>query len=70
MSNNKIKILSTFSFVALIVAILSFTPNFTAKADGDELIKEIADYKTWKRINKEPIKVEGGFTIDDVSGGG
>jgi hypothetical protein len=70
MLKHRIKILATFSLLALVGAIINFAPGFSVNADGDELIKEIADYKTWTKVNEETIKVKNSFTIDGLSGGG
>lgn len=56
MTNNRIKILAISFFITLVAIMLSFAPNFSTNAEGDGFIKEIADYKTWTKINKEPIK--------------
>ncbi len=70
MTKNKVKVLATSLFIALVGAMLSSVPSFTANADGDEFIKEIADYKTWTKVNKEPIKVKSTFTINGLAGAG
>ncbi len=66
MSKNKIKILATSILFGLVVTILGFAPNFSANAENDEFVKEIADYKTWTKINNEPIRVE--ITLDFSDG--
>jgi hypothetical protein len=58
MPTNKIKILATLGFVTLIASVLIFAPNFSANAEGDEFVKEIANYKNWTKITKEPIVVK------------
>ena len=68
MSNNKIKILAMCSFITLVTAISSFAPNVSVNADGDDFVKEITEYKTWTKINKEPIRVVN-TTLDILAGG-
>lgn len=56
-----------------IVGVLSFVAfvfhnshSFSTSAKGD-VFEEIAKYKTWTRINKEPIKVANQIQIDGAS---
>jgi uncharacterized membrane protein YvbJ len=58
MNRNKIK-LSTIAVVVVLVGIVSnITPQFSSKAEGDEVLSAIVDYKNWTKITKEPVKVE------------
>ena len=65
----KIKLFAVAAFILLTAIVLSSSNRFAASANED-VFREIANYKTWQRINKEPIKVESGFQIDPLSGGG
>ena len=57
----KIKLLTVAGFLILTAIVLSNSRQFTAAANAD-VLPEIVKYKTWQRINKEPIKVR--FTVD------
>jgi hypothetical protein len=63
----KIKLFAVAAFIVLTAVALSGSNRFAASANGD-VFREIANYKTWQRINKEPIN--SGFQIDGASGGG
>lgn len=63
----KIKVFAIGIVLSLVAIVLSNSPVFTSKAESDTVLQQIAAYKTWQRINKEPIKV-GGFQIDGASG--
>ena len=62
----KIKLCAVAVFLLATAIVLSNSRQFTATANAD-VLAEIANYKTWQRINKEPIKV-GGFQIDGAAG--
>lgn len=63
----KIKITAITAVLLLVGIVLSGSQQFSTSAEGD-VFDEIAAYKTWTRITKEPIKV--GFVIDPNAGGG
>lgn len=65
----KIKLFAVAAFVVLTAIVLSSSNRFAASANED-VFREIANYKTWQRINKKPIKVESEFQIDGASGAG
>ncbi len=65
----KIKLFAVAAFIILTAIVLSSSRQFAASANED-IFREIATYKTWQRINKEPIKVESAFQIDGASGAG
>ena len=65
----KIKLCAVVVFLLTTAILLSNSRQFTAAANGDALA-EIANYKTWQRINEKPIKVESSFQVDDNFGGG
>ena len=62
----KIKVFIIASVLCLVTFVLSTSPVFVSSAEGDTVLQQIAGYKTWQRINKEPIKVS--FMIDGASG--
>jgi len=66
MSRIKIKLFAVAGILSLVVIVLGNSPVFVTKAEGDVVLQQIAGYKTWQRINKEPIKV--GFQIDGAGG--
>ncbi len=60
--------------LAVIVIFLSFAGFALTNSEQlitsakTDFVQEIANYKTWSKITKKPIKTE--FTIDNASGGG
>lgn len=63
----KIKLFAVAVFLILTAIVLSYSPARVSKAESDPILQQIAGYKTWQRINKEPILV-GGFQIDGAAG--
>lgn len=63
----KIKVSAIAAVLLLVGIVLSGSQQFSTSAEGD-VFEEIASYKTWSKITREPIKV--GFTIDGNSGAG
>lgn len=61
----KIKLFAVACVLSLTAIVLSISPVFVSKADGDRILQEIAVYKSWQRITKEPIKVDGNTFIVD-----
>lgn len=57
MPNYKIKGFVVLAMIALVALVLMFAPKFFAQAENDSLVNEIADYKTWTKITREPFKV-------------
>jgi hypothetical protein len=55
---NRIKLLTIFSVLVLVGIITDNSRQFTSAAKDDEVLSEIAKYKTWTKVSKEPIKVE------------
>jgi hypothetical protein len=62
----KIKIFAVVFILGLVGIVLNGSHHFSVSAN--DVADEIANYKNWTRITKEPIKAE--FTIDNLSGGG
>lgn len=63
MRRNLIKssiIAAVFIFVGIVS---NLSPQFTSKAEGDEILKAIGDYKTWSKITKEPLRTNN-FQLD------
>ncbi len=52
----KLKISTVAVFLVLSFIAISNSNSFSSAAKGDILV-EIANYKTWSKINEEPIKV-------------
>lgn len=63
----KIKISAIAAVFLLVGIVLSSSQQFSTSAEGD-ILEEIADYKNWTQVTKEPIKVE--FIIDGNAGAG
>ena len=57
MSKTKIKLYSFAGSLALFAVVLTASPVFVSSAAPDDIINEIAGYKSWQRINKAPIKI-------------
>ncbi len=57
MNRNQIK-LSTIAAVLVFLGIVSnISPQFSSKAEGDEILTAIADYKNWTKMTKKPIRI-------------
>ena len=63
----KIKFIAIVGIFVLVGIVLSGSRSFSTSAKED-VSEEIAKYKTWNKINKEPIRVEIEFSLD-FSGG-
>jgi hypothetical protein len=68
----KIKVFSIAGVLGLAIFVLNMSPVFVSNAESDVILNEIAGYKNWRRINKEPIKIpladkhaDGNFFIVD-----
>lgn len=61
----RIKIFVIVSILFLVGIVLNSSDGFESSAKGD-VFEEIASYKTWTKITKEPIKTA--FQIDGASG--
>ncbi len=63
----KIKIISILSILILVGTVLSISHSYSTSAKGD-VVQEIANYKTWSKITKEPIKIVTQLQVDGESG--
>lgn len=63
----KIKFIAIVGIFVLVGIVLNNSRSFSTSAKED-VLAEIAKYKTWSKINKEPIRVEVEFSLD-FSGG-
>lgn len=54
----KIKLIAILSIFGLVGIVLSSSHQFSSKAQTDEALDAIADYKTWTKITKEAIVVK------------
>ncbi|HRH44799.1 MAG TPA: hypothetical protein PKY82_24385 [Pyrinomonadaceae bacterium] len=52
-----IKLIALLMILGLL-GIISLSSNQVSKANGDEALEQIAKYKTWTKVSKDPIKVE------------
>jgi hypothetical protein len=57
MSQFKLKIGVIVAAVIATVTNFTFTNSPTSTAKNDEILTEIANYRSWTRINKDPVKV-------------
>jgi hypothetical protein len=62
----KIKLITIFGVFVLVGIVLSNSSSYSTSAETDNALQEIANYKTWTKITKEPIKV--GFQVDGKAG--
>lgn len=53
----KLKIIAAASILSLVGIILNISHHFSSKAEDDSILQEIAGYKNWTRITKEPLVV-------------
>jgi hypothetical protein len=68
---NRIKLLTIFSVLVLVGIIADNSRQFTSAAKDDEVLSEIAKYKSWQSVNKTDEKLANGtFIIRDSSSGG
>ena len=63
----KIKLTAIICILSFVGIVFHNSNSFSSSAKGN-VFEEIISYKTWARINKEPVKVFNGFTIDGASG--
>jgi ABC-type cobalt transport system substrate-binding protein len=67
---NRIKLITIFSLLTLVIIIANNSRQFSSSAKDDEVLSEITKYKSWTKVSKEPIKVESdALTIGGLSGG-
>jgi hypothetical protein len=66
MLKNKIKILAASVLFAFVMSVLSLVPNHSVRAEEDPILIEIAEYKSWRKLNDRPIKTE--LRIDFTGG--
>ncbi len=64
----KIKLVAVAFLLSVTAIVVSFSPARVSRAESDPILQQIAGYKTWQRVNNEPIKVAGGFQIDGAAG--
>lgn len=58
----KLKLIAILSIFALVAIVLSNSSSVSTLAKVDNTLQEIAGYKTWTKITKEPIEVS--FIVD------
>ena len=62
----RIKLIFILSVLALVGIFMTNSHHFSTNAKGDRVLEEIAKYKSWTKVSKEPIKVA--FSIDGADG--
>jgi len=60
----KIKFFAVVLVLSLAAIVSNLSPIFVSKAESDVIMQQIAGYKTWQRINKEPIKVAESIIVE------
>jgi hypothetical protein len=63
----RIKLITIFIVLALVAFIGAFTHQNHSNAQADEIFAKIAQYKTWAKITKEPVKVS--LDLESLAGG-
>ncbi len=61
----KVKLIAILSILGLVGIVLNSSHQFSSKAQTDDVLTEIADYKTWTKITKEPIVVKFDESLPD-----
>ncbi|MEZ5428629.1 MAG: hypothetical protein R2747_20450 [Pyrinomonadaceae bacterium] len=61
MHRNLIKIFVVLGILGFLTLVYQNTLVFESHAEKDEILREIAGYKTWTKMTKEPIKVDVTF---------
>lgn len=64
----RIKLITILIFIGLVGTVLLSSQQFASKAKGDSVLEQIASYRNWTKVSKEPIKVN--VTIDSALSGG
>ncbi len=62
----KIKLFVIVVVMSLVGIISSTSYQFSSKAESDTILGEIAAYRTWAKVTKEPL----GFQIDGAAASG
>jgi hypothetical protein len=60
---NKVKFIVIASFLILVGIILNSSNQFSSKAQNDNIVKEISQYKTWSKLNEKAISVKNPFEL-------
>lgn len=60
---NKVKSIVIVSILILIGIILNSSNQFLSKAESDNIVKEISQYKTWSKLNEKAITVKNSLEI-------
>jgi hypothetical protein len=60
---NKVKSIVIVSILILIGIILNSSNQFSSKAESDNIVKEISQYKTWSKLNEKAITVKNSLEI-------
>ena len=63
----KIKLIAIIGILSFVAFVFHNSHSFSSSASGD-VFEEIAKYKTWTRMNKEPIKVANPIQVDGEGG--
>ena len=51
----RLKIAAVVIILSLVGIVSNISHHFSSEAKGDLILQEIAGYKTWTRITKEPV---------------
>jgi hypothetical protein len=69
----KIKLFAIACVLSLAALVPNISPVFVSKAEDDNILREIAGYRSWTKITKEPLGFQlkiasGEFQVDNASG--
>jgi hypothetical protein len=68
---NRIKLIVIAGVLILVGIVADNSRQFSSEAKDDEVLSEIAKYKSWQSVNKTDEKLANGtFIIRDSSSGG
>ena len=62
----RIKLIALLTVLG-VVGIVLFNSNQVSQAKNDDVLEQIAKYKTWTKVSKDPIKVE--IDVNSLAGG-
>ncbi|MBX7174972.1 MAG: hypothetical protein K1X72_28605 [Pyrinomonadaceae bacterium] len=62
----RIKLIALLTVLG-VVGVVLFNANQVSQAKNDDVLEQIAKYKTWTKVSKDPIKVE--IDVNSLAGG-
>ena len=62
----RIKLIALLTVLG-VVGVVLLNANQVSQAKNDDVLEQIAKYKTWTKVSKDPIKVE--IDVNSLAGG-